>query len=633
MTYRLRLPVVVSALLLAFGMRPAAVLAQQAGVLPLPADPARAAQHKAPTARRGNVLLTLPFFEDFAGQREGAPNPDRWEPTGGVLVNERFSQAPPSRGIATFDGLNTKGRSYGTTSSFSFTDTLTSHPIDLSGLRASDRTYLSFFWQAGSIVGAPSAQSSTRPVFLQLEFLDNNENWVVVWRKPSQGLRTDFTQRFIAVNEARFLHANFRFRFRSSGNQFGTRDTWNLDYLVLDRNRDTTNVSYADVVLSRPLSSLLERYTSMPVWQYNAAANPAQELNDSTFTTFNNLDAGAVPPTPFSWTGVVRLLPTGTQNQFLTGGTTLGPGTRQFYIGGPVGNNPVPITSDPKRIEHSIYISLLNSPANPRTAPNDTVRRITELNDYFAYDDGSAEGTTLLRQSEARATSRALRFAVNRPDQLRSVRFYFAGATAAPGTAIPTNVTLTFAVWDASGPNGLPAEQPRVTKSVTLKTDAAQGGMQEVVFDQPVPVSGNFYVGYIQPATNLFIQFGADLNSRQPRNAFYDNETGVWVVFSNRDVVPMLRPVMMGTVTSTRPPKMDASLQVYPNPSHGTVQVAGRYARATLVDALGREVWQQPASEAGQAQLNLRAVTAGVYLLRLTLPDGSLSTHRLVLQP
>jgi hypothetical protein len=455
-----------------------------------------------------------------------------------------------------------------------------------------------------------------------------------VWRRESEGLRTDFAQRFIPVNEARFLHANFQFRFRTAGSQFGTIDTWNLDYIVLDRNRDTTNVSYADVVLSRPLTPLLKRYAAMPVWQYNAAPNPAQQLNDSVYTTFNNLDAGAVPPTPFSWRGVTRLLPNGAQNQFLSGTTTLPAGTRQFYIGGSARNTPLPISSDLKRIEHSIFISLLNQTPNAQKAANDTVRRVTELSDYFAYDDGTAEGTTFLLQNEVRATSRALRFTLNRPDQVQRLRFYFAGVTAGTGVAIPPNITLTFAVWDV-GSNGLPANQPKAIKTLTLPTSTSSAGFREVVFDQPVPVSGEFFVGYNQPATNLFIQFGADLNSRLPNNTFYDNQTGLtgaWTRFPNLNVAFMLRPVMTGVVTSGRTSQAAAAVQVYPNPSRGQVQIAGRYSRASVLDALGREVWQQPTAEAGQAQLELGQLPAGVYLLRLLLPDGSLSAQRLVLQ-
>ena len=65
-----------------------------------------------------------------------------------------------------------------------------------------------------------------------------------------------------------------------------------------------------------------------------------------------------------------------------------------------------------------------------------------------------------------------------------------------------------------------------------------------------------------------------------------------------------------------------------------SVTVAGpTFRQATLLDVLGRPVWQQPAAEAGQPLLRLPAtLPAGVYLVRLTLPDGSVATRRLTVQ-
>jgi hypothetical protein len=634
MMYRLPLPYWLGCLLLLLGSA-APLRAQQDLSQPLPADPSRAAHASARTARRGPAAtLTLPFFEDFAGQREGSPNPARWKDAK-VLVNERFAAAPPSRGVATFDGLDSLGRGYGAVTSYGATDVLTSQPIDLSALTPTDSTYLSFFWQAGTIAGATNPWLPTRRIALQLEFLDNTGNWVVVWDKPARsstnGKASHFRQRFISVNEARFHHAGFRFRFTSFGSRSGTKDSWNLDYLVLDRSRDTTSVSYGDVVLSAPLTSLLKRYTAMPAWQYNAASNPAEELNDSTFTTFNNLDT-IQAPTPFSWRGVVRTLPGGSQQQFLIGNDIKNAGVKQFPLVGSLRNTPLSIPATGARVEHSIYLNLLNT-ANPRTAPNDTVRRITEFGNYFAYDDGTSEGTTQLRQGTNAATLRAIRFNLNRPDQVRSLRFYFAGASANSGVIVPATVTLTFMVWD-QGADGLPAALPKATKTVQLPTSTAQAGFVTVDFDQVVPVSGTFFVGYSQPATNLFILFGADSNSGPRKNTYYDRDAaGPWAAAGLQSLAPIFRPVMTGNITSSHQAAANAALQVYPNPSPGVVQVRGRYTQALALDALGRTVWRQPAAQAGQAELDLRQLPAGVYLLRLTLPDGAVSTQRLVLQP
>ncbi|RAK66181.1 hypothetical protein DLM85_15945 [Hymenobacter edaphi] len=611
---------------------PAALHAQQ--LLPLPADPARARAVAPGMAARGTATTTalaLPFFEDFAGQPEGKPNRTRWK-DGNVLVNERFSQAPPSRGMATFDGLDSLGRSYGLPSFYGLTDVLTSQAIDLSAGRPGDRTYLSFYWQTGSIVGGPNDERGSRQVRLVLEFLDNTGTWRQVWYNPSllfgQGTNlktlTRFRQRFIAVNDARYFHAGFRFRFRSYGNLNGTRDTWNLDYLLLDRNRDTASVSYADLVLSAPLSSLLKRYAAMPAWQYNAAANPAQELNDSAFTTLNNLDT-LVVGTPYSYQGTVRVLPAGPETQFLTGSAFSAAGAKQTRLGGSVRGVPLAVGSG-TRVQHSVHLSLLSGAGSP----NDTVRRVTEFGNYYAYDDGSAEGTAILAQGSSLPTSRAIRFELNRPDQVLKIRYYYAGASGSG--SIPAATAVTFGVWDAAA-NGQPNATPKATVTESLPTSVAAGGFREVTFSQPVAVSGTFFIGYTQPAnTTLFIQFGADLNSRLPRLTLFDRENNAWTDRA-ATFAPMLRPVMSSLVSSAHSAAADAAVTIYPNPSTGLVQVQGRYTRAVALDALGRPVWEQPAAQAGQGQLDLRRLPAGVYVLRLTLPDGAVGTQRVVLQP
>jgi len=56
------------------------------------------------------------------------------------------------------------------------------------------------------------------------------------------------------------------------------------------------------------------------------------------------------------------------------------------------------------------------------------------------------------------------------------------------------------------------------------------------------------------------------------------------------------------------------------------------FAGATVLDAVGRAVWTQPAAEAGRAALSLPALPPGVYTVRLTLPDGATVGRRLLLE-
>jgi hypothetical protein len=600
-------------------------LAAQAQLItPLGADPSRAqstASLTPPVAGRGTKVV-LPLFDDFAPQGEGLPNPLYWEPGGGTLVNNRFPVAPPSRGVVTFDGLSVSGQPYGSSSAYNDTDTLTSQPIDLSGLTANSGVYLSFFWQAGSVVGPPKANTGTQPVRLELELLDNAGLWQQVWVQLSPGTRTNFQQQLVAVNQPQYLHSAFQFRFRATGNLGNTRDAWSLDYILLNQGRSATDNSYRDIATSAPLTSLLRRFAAMPVEQFNA--NAAEELNPNTLTTINNFDVGPAP-TPIAWNGTLQVLPTGPRATFLTGNKSLSARQQQDIIAGDTRLAGLPITPEAKRITHRIAVQT--NETNPLTLSNDTISRITELANYYAYDDGSAEATVSLPAlSTGPASYLAYRFDLNRADRVRSVRIY----------PSPTGVSrvITVNVWDQDPTTKLPTTEPKASQTFTIPATLPRGqAFVDIPFAQPVNVSGTFYVGYGQASLGFFIPFGIDLNSTVPEGYLLTNAANAWTITSTTPAgAPLIRPVMTGsTVTAGTDPALAATITVYPNPSAGLVHVQGHYARATVLDALGRTVWRQPEAEAGQSELNLQNLLPGVYLVRFTLPQGQTITKRLAL--
>ena len=605
-----------------------AASAQTAG--PLTVDPGRAALPTTAPVRRP-AALGLPFFDDFAAQPEGQPSQQRWAKGGGALVNNRFPVAPPTRNVATLDGLRANGQPYGGSSAYSDIDTLTSQPLNLSDFTAADNVYLSFFWQSGSVVGPAKANSGSQPVLLELEFLDRNQVWQGVWQQLSTGQRTDFQQQLVAVVQPQYLHEAFQFRFRATGNLATTTDAWSLDYVQLDRNRSATASSYRDIATSAPLGSLLKRYAAMPVWQYNAAPTPADELNDQVSTTINNLDAGPAP-TPVSWTGTVRVLPNGAPATFLTGSKSLNASARQDVVAGSLRTAPLPLTAEPKRIRHQL--TLQTNETNPRTLPNDTISRTTELANYYAYDDGTAEGTfQVSRGSTGPASYFVYRIDLNKPDQVQGLRMFPLPSPTA------TSQGLVVAVWadDATTP-GQPAATPLATRGYTVP--AGQTSV-DVNFPAPVPVSGTFYIGYAP--NSQYLQFGADFNSPVPAGYLLSSSGAApqvtWTdvtaaaAFQRQPFTPMMRPLMTnGVATPTTSAMVAAALSLYPNPSAGLVRVQGRYRAAVVLDALGRVAWQQPVAQAGQPTLDLHALPAGLYLVRLTLPDGTTTvTKRLVI--
>ncbi|WP_157886857.1 T9SS type A sorting domain-containing protein [Hymenobacter sp. PAMC 26628] len=624
-------------LLLALAARAQSVLPVQ----PLPADPSRAAPARGPVVARRGTALGLPFFDDFTTPREGNPRVQNWLPGGGALVNNRLPVHPLTRGVATLDGLRANGQGYGNTPNFGAIDSLTSQPIDLSGYGPGNGVFLTFAWQEGSVVGPSERSSGSTPVALELFFLDRDGRWVSQWKQLAGGAAVSgFRQKAVAVADARYFHAGFQFQFQATGNVSVSTDAWSLDYFVLGANRTAADTTYADLATAQGLGNPLRRYTALPWWQYNAAA-PASELNPMLNAEITNLNPGPIP-TPISWTGTVQDVAGGFQGTWLTDSRSIPTQPRQTVIGGSARTAPLPTTSAAKQLRYTLALNTRVA-AGDRTLPNDTLSRDVFLNDYYAFDDGTAEAVLALpATSTGPIQYLAYALDLNQPDQVKGVRLYPVFLNNAQGDN-GANRSVTIGVW--ADDKGQPAATPLMTQTATLRNpltnpSAAGQPFVDVLFSASVPVSGRVYVGYGQTARGQFLPYGIDLNNPPPANTLWRTNQGTWLAFSALPAgAPMLRPLLTNNqtvITATTPPAAagaPAVFSLYPNPlpTGGTIAVAGpAFARASLLDALGRTIWEQPAAEAGRPQLTPGRLAAGVYLVRLHLANGSTVTRRLV---
>jgi hypothetical protein len=633
--------------------------------LPLTADPGRAAHAPAASAQgtlQRGTALALPFFEDFTSPLEGAPNAVRWLAKGGALVNNRFALTPLTRGTATLDGLKANGlpyASYFAGGSFpnARLDSLVSQPIDLSGLNASSRVVLSFAWQAGTIVRAPYRNSTSAPAKLELLVKTNTNVWESLWSAPSTGLRTGFRQQAVALDQAKYLHGDFQFMLVATGNTIENTDAWSVDYILLNRNRGLTDTTHIDGAIGAGLAgrnptgglnSPLRRFASMPVWQYNAASPPSSELTSALGVNLTNLNA----PLGLSVDvlGTVQELPTGGPlgTWLQVSVPPIPTNTRRDPRTGAASSVALPTSAAPKRLRYTLSINS-REPVGAPTLANDTIYRDVELNNYYAYDDGTAESATYLTAAASGAQyAFAYRFDLNQPDYVRGLRLLpvypstILGTPSAPAPVVEFGArTLTISVWDDNA--GRPAANARVSKTVTIPAvspTTAGGQFYQLDFDQPVRVTGTFYVGFAQPSTGRIVPYGVDYNSTFPAQHLLVREAGIW---DTTNFVPsgtfprgalMMRPVMTNNVaTATASAQESAAYGLYPNPAHGTVTVTGpAFVRAAVLDALGRNVWEQPAAQAGKPDLSLPTLPAGVYTVRLTLANGRVVSRRLLLE-
>ena len=645
-------PLLCSPLLLLLLLIAGPLAAQVVPSGPLSADPSRA--QYAPSAplkaQYRTAAISLPFFDDFTRPLEGIPGPPMWKASGGAFVSNRLARLPLTRGAATLDGLRANGQSYSgqITSPNDALDSLTSQPIDLSSLGTSDQVYLSFAWQAGSVVSVPGSGTPSNPVRLELFVKTNTGAWESKWFYNALRQRTSFRQQVIDLNQTKYLHGSFQLMFVASGNTSDNSDNFSVDYVLLDRGRTRglTDTTFTDVATSAGLAgglptsglrSPLRRFTAMPVWQYNAASPPTSELNPRLGVNVSNL-SGTASPLSVDVLGTVRDLITGTnlgpwlqpQPSPVVSGTS-----RQSPIVGSAATQPLPVSATPKRLRYTL--ALNSRETIPRTLANDTIFRDLELTNYYAYDDGSAENiTNLLPYPNGPQSAFAYRFDLNQPDYVRGLRLVPVFTASDAGSR-----QVTISVWgDKSG-------RPDETKVLGTKTYTIPAAYPtawqyfQIDFDQPVPVSGAFYVGFSQPSAGRTLHYGLDLNSTFPPSHFFRRDNaGVWDTanFQPSGLVQrgalMMRPVMTNNVTTASTPAAEAAaFALYPNPTHGEVRVAGpAFARAVVLDAVGRVVWLQPAAQAGQPLLALPPLPPGLYFVRLTLADGRTLTQRLLLE-
>jgi len=579
-------------------------------------EPLEQAARESRQPERGQALraaaapLALPFFDDFATVL-GAPDPTRWI-NGGAYVNNRYAVAPITKNVATFDGLNAVGTPYAPGSVGSGpSDSLTSQPILLGNLNPADSVYLSFYWQSGGLGDIPD-KTSNEQVYLQLEFKDNTGNWQQVWRQPGVGDTTRFVQVFVGLREARFLHDAFQFRFRSVGQRNGLADVWNVDYVVLDKNRRRGQNSTRDIAISEGVSRLLRHYTTMPVKQF--LANPQGELAETVSATLNNL--GGLPGA-ISWQGSIRRKDEPAGTIFLNQQALVPGGARQYPIAGTPRLDGLNLPGNAFTLVHGIWLDTKEQ--DPLQRANDSTQRETVFADYYAYDDGSAEaGFSFVASGN---TQVAQRFDLNQPGQLKAFRVYFPRVrTNLAGTSI------TFRVWDDN--NGLPGETLH-QQSFQIQYSDTLNEFYEVELSKLVPVTGSFYIGWSQPG-NLFINIGFDRNEHSPGRRFLFTALNGWVAETEFKGALMLRPVLAGDVLGLEEEKLAASIRLYPNPAHGRVYIQGEYESLVIYDVMGRKVHEQRYQPEDQP-LSLHKLAPGLYTFRIQNKETTI-TKKLILK-
>jgi len=567
-----------------------------------------AAAKRAAKAQK-KTALSLPFFEDFTNT-DVLPDPGKWVDDE-VYINNTMCAAPISRGVATFDALNSMGLPYDSTNNYDYeyADSLTSQPIDLSTHVAGDSVYLSFFYQPAGNGFYPTATDS-----LYLFLRADNGDWIRTWGVPGNTIQP-FIQVMIPVADSSFFYNGFQFRFVNIA-AFNYSDAiWNVDYIKMDANRNMYDTLINDVGFTTDPSFLLNDYSFMPYRQFmsNPAGERATQFTDSIRNndqSYQSVNYGytaretTTNTTLFSSNIATISLP---PNQ-----------TKQLTYASYTVTVPQQGPYDKVVFENSYFMQALG---NGDPTDNDTIVREQIFDNYLAYDDGTAEKSYFLNLFASLPGIIEVEYHLNQPDTLRGMAIYFGRQVS-----LAFNKFFSIAIYKTlAGVNGNTTDQLLHQEDLLIPSYVDTINHFWVYrLNTPVPLdAGIFYAGTVQPANSgsdsLYI--GLDVNRVGSNHVFY-NVLQAWEPSQITGAL-MMRPLLGQPVENTAVSNVaiiPATWAVSPNPATNEIKVTltdAAGAVCALTDASGRQVITQQV-KSGQ-EINIASLAPGVYFLNLTI--------------
>lgn len=563
--------------------------------------------------------LGLPFFDDFSGHSI-FPDSKNWTDNF-VFINNTYSDKQITAGIATFDALDNQGNMYADANTTGFqADQLTSQPINLK-YSASDNVFLSFFYQAGGLSDAPEANDT-----LTLQFLAPVENrWYSVW-KANGSTDQRMKPAIIRINNDRYLQKGFRFRFinyaslspnLSDPSMVGNCDIWNLDYVLLNKNRNPGDTVFADVAYTMPLRSLLKSHEAMPWKQFLKVY--LQEMGSSLAIHYRNNDTITRNVTRnFEIWDVYK---NSLAYSFTAGATNILPLTSVDYNANLVYTFS---SSNPDSALFRITASLKTDNFDPKG--NDTLIYYQTFKNYFAFDDGTSEGGYGVNGLGSRNAMVAYKFVSFVQDTLRAIRICFNDSYQDANKR-----AFDLMVW--GNDNGNPGDILFTKEEVMVEQGSSINGFYTYTIPDGVIVNGTFYVGWRQRSES-FLNAGYDINTPNAGKQFYWLN-GEWRQ-SQFDGSIMIRPVVGSPLLLTAvkdPPKVPKNkMKFWPNPAkdyinidQGELQLSGT-SYVEITDLNGHELIKVPYSE----RIDISSLHEGMYILVISTNGQPVGYNRLI---
>ena len=604
----------------------------------IPIGPSHATQSDSGKKKSGARIqsetpLTLPFWDDFSFTSEDekeVPLDSFWITRKSVWVNNGIGINPPSIYSATFDGIDSTGKPYNITDveAKGFADRLVSRAIDLSTLPASqnDSVYLSFFYQVTGLGEAPDPDDN-----LSLWFKDVNGTWEKVFEAGNDGSLdfSEFYYKLVKV-DPRFFHNNFQFRFQNFARLSGPYDTWNLDYVYLNKRRRADDIYFHDQSLTKPITSIFKQYRAIPMEHFKDTADwiltpptagfynlfrfDAQSFKYSTFATIVDKQAGVENAQ------TIDIEIEGDPQTILPNFTHLDLPLAKTV---PLAN--LNLAADSISIRFKLKFESGDNNPDPEDiffepidfTVNDSTQSEFIIHNFYAHDDGTAEYGLGLNTSN---TELAYGFDMltTKPDTLVAVEIHF------PEFGDNSSQNLTLRFWNANI-SGAPNSQLYQQSIVVQRKPNNQFTRYDLA--EPVVVKNKFFVGWLQP-TSKRIPVGHDRNTDSADKIFF-NITGTWSQDVNLIGSLMIRPVF-GKVDTVITSVRETLTSIYPNPSQGQFHIPLDARDVSMINLMGSSIPFESAKTLNSQLITLNNPQPGIYVIRFRI-DNKLMTSKVLI--
>lgn len=546
--------------------------------------------------------IDLPLWDDFSYSNK--LNNLFWSDGKNVSIKDYFNIDAPSINVIEFDGLNNDGSPYSNNSGYGVCDVLVSDKINLSSKSLGDSIYLSFFWNFNINGEFPDYEDS-----LKIDFLNINNDWITVW-DANGGLlnfKNQFTFDDILV-ENDFLHQNFMFKIYNKGNSEGPFDSWLIDYVYLDENRNKNDSIFLDRTLSFQANKIFKDHISIP-YSHILSSN---SFTDSVSIKINNLDKD-IQPINYTLKSFFNNENNGyliydnePVSPILSGHEERIINTKPIEVSNFLANN------DSASIEILFYIESGDSSyINQDLRLNDTMRFNVFFNNSYSYDDGSAEFAAGLNQKNSELVLKHRTFT---EDTLTHIEIYF-----------PNNLYSSYSSdIELLVYKNLDNENSKIVSQLSSVNFNDNFNLFEL--NNPIIVKDSFYIGFRQ-FENSFLPVGLDKNSSTSEKIYYKVDNN-W--FQN-DVIKgslMIRPVFSKSdyvLTDLENEKLKKSISIFPNPSRGIFNLSEKVKNVIIYSIDGKII----KSINNTNSINLKEYKSGYYLIQI-FDKNRIERHKLI---